>query len=269
MHRGLDPDTLRKYSSTYQQFIEFCRGQRPTSELLEDWITTKCLDASLTGTSYAQYMSHLSYFVDIGMLPQLRTPRIGRLIQGARKISQGTPTDLLLDPATVLEIRRLARSPGAPPVCVVFACQCSVGLRTTEVQRGKSWLFDLTHHRIIVEPFKFDPRWVALSIPDTDWQLFLAWHHLLKTKPGHMESLAAAYPARVRSLLRRHQSPASNYEARRFFASVQHAIHTPTDIIAKYLRHRHERTTWSYIKHLTRSQNSAIQSHRHEFVPYT
>ena len=269
MHRSIDIGTLRKYYSTYQQFLSFCRGRRPTSALLEDWITSKCVDDSITGTSPAQYLSHLGYFIDLNLLPPLRTPRIMRLAQGARKLAKGTPTELCLDPTTVLEIRRVALSPGAPPVCIVFSCQCAVGLRTGEVRRCRSWLLDLLNHRIIIQPFKFDPRWVALSIPLSDWPLFSAWHHLLETKPGQMESLAAAYPARVRSLLRRHQSYATSYDARRFFATVQHTIHNPPDNIAKFLRHRHERTIRFYIKQLTWSQHHAIKTHRHVFVPYS
>jgi len=269
MHLSVDNSTLIKYHSTYRHFLSFCQGQHPTSALLEAWLTSKCIDDAVTGTSPAQYLSHLGYFMDLNLLPQLRTPRIMRMVQGARKLSKGTPFELLLDPSTVLEIRRVALSAGAPPVCIVFSCQCAVGLRTGEAQRFRSWLIDLLNHRIIIQPFKFDPEWRALNIPHADWPLFRAWHHLLETSPGQMESLAAAYPSRVRTLLRRHHSSASSYDARRFFATVQHDIHTPSATIAKFLRHRDDRTTRTYIKQLTWSQHKTIQAHLHVFVPYS
>ena len=256
MHQSVYDSTRLKYATTLQTLLDFCDGAPPDAARIENFLTSRF--ETDKGRSLQQYISHLNYFHQLGILPRVHTPRIARLVKGACRLDEGDQrsTKLNLSPMVVLQIRRRAAQPSASPAHIGVACQCAVGLRGGEMARAESWHVVLEESSFIIPPSKHDRSWKALAIPPTDTQLFAKLQQCLPFNRG-------SYPRLFRQVCREYQTEATPHDARRFFATSQQCLQTPLPTIAHFLRHRSTKATAVYLRTLPKAWRTYIQRHFH------
>ena len=208
------------------------------------------------GKSLQQYTSHLSYFHQLGMLPTVHTSRMRRLVQGACRLDSedAVSSQLNLSPVVVLQIRKRAAQPSAPPDHVAAACQIALGLRGKEMERAESWHVTTDAASFIIPPSKHDRSWRTVPIPPADAPLFLKLREFLPFKRG-------TYARQFRRVCRAFNSVATPHDARRFFVTSQRCLNTHLTTITHYLRHGSSKPTEVYIRSMPKAWRQIIRRH--------
>ena len=156
----------------------------------------------------------------------------------------------------MLKFGKRALLPDAPPGHIGVACQCSIGLRGSEMAREEPWHVGNETTNFIIPPSKHDPEWRSVPIPAAEVPLF---DKLRACLPFPRRT----YPAMFRRVCHAYQSEATPHDARRFFATCNRCLDVPLTTIQFYLRHKSTQTTEIYIRTMAATWHSFMQKHFH------
>lgn len=238
----------------------------------------------------ASFRSHLHFFEDLGLIPDLRRKLLKRMIQGDATF--GDPMDeckvehRLLLPAEVLYNNIwMPLCNDSEPCFYKIAVMLAV---TTGHHIGESWLFSFCDqvkgNEILVKPFKFFLKGKSCGVWKDASPLFIEFAALIlekfpacynspqfftkKFESEHsfqecMNFYLAGLQADLGIDQKREYAEALTHRIlRRTFASILHYLEVPADVIIYLLNHNSRKALKDYVSHLSDGDKEFVNKHK-------
>ena len=216
----MDDKTVSQYTKTLHSFLQWIadNGYTPCATAAIHWCTFLASTKALAAETLDAYISHLQYFTDLGLLPQMRATSQRRFFKGLKSIrGQVLALECLL-PSIVLRMF-LLDEPTMMMDAILF--QAFTGLRAGQMLLiTPEHLPDLSYH--IIPPFKHTRSTNMMPLQHVPAKIVANFlKHAKDPYAPILPMTAQAYKRRFVQTLATLDQHMASHAARRFFATYQ------------------------------------------------
>ena len=259
--------TWQKYHRTLTLFLQWTeqfKYDSPDDVAALHWCTYLASTKQLLPTTLSQKLSHLQFFTDLGVLPQIRTPLTVKFIQGLTNVVKHTVNVKFLLPSMILRIFNL---PTSTIIQDAILMQAFTGLRGGQmVLITPSHLLNGQHH--LVPPYKRNNNTTVLSLRHVHPKILNNFlRHATTDYAPILPYTSMQYKDKFASAMKALGTVMSSHSARHFFATLHNFLKSPLQLIGDNLIHKNApHTTPTYIHALSTTEAKLILNNRHLFI---
>ena len=264
---SVDDSTVTQYTKTLDSFLHWIAeyGYSPTANTALHWCTYLASTRALAAETLDAYISHLQYFADLGLLPQMRASSQRRFFKGLKNIRGAVLALEYLPPSLVLRIFMLDQT---TLMMDAILFQAFTGLRAGQMLLvTPEHIPDLLYH--IMPPFKHTRATNMMPLHHVPAKIVTNFLRHAKDKFAPVIPMTAqAYKANFVKTMKSLDKHLASHAARRFFATYQHFLHSSINVIGNYMLHVNpKKTTVNYVGELPAAEANIILQHPEIFIP--
>ena len=260
--------TWHRYYKTLNQFLlwsSLFHYDPPDHTAALHWITYQAATKNLMPSTLNQYLSHLQFFHDLGVLPNIRTSQTLKFITGLSHVVKHNFIARFLPPSLIYRIFQLDST---DIILDTIMFQAFNGLRGGHVvQILPSHIVNLTY--FLVPPYKKCTTTTVLSlqhIPKKIIQNFL--RHATDDSTPIINFTKQSYKYHFHKKLQSMGIDLTSHSARHFFGTLQNFLDTSIQSIGHHLIHKKPaQTTPTYIHNLSPMEAKIVISNPQLFKP--